>query len=132
VRAVGPVAAGAAVTLLRAPTVVEVTLMSAWQVDPAARLATLNCTSRCPAVSAPKPPAPTAARDCTVPQAAGVKFTVAGAATLRLKVPSGSLTETDVNGAGLPAGLPSVSRSALVPPEAMLAGVNDFVTVGGA
>jgi len=67
-----------------------------------------------------------------VPHAAGEKVTVGGAATLKLKVPSGSLTATVEIAPGLDAGLVSVSRNALVPPEAMLAGTNDFASVGGA
>ncbi len=131
VSATGPVAVGAAVVLLAAPAVDDVTFTSTWHVAPAARLATLNWISRCPAVSAPKTPAPTAARDCTVPHAAGVKVAVAGAATLMLNVPSGSVTTRPVSAAPLEAGLVKMRRSALVPPEAMVGVTNDLASVGG-
>ena len=108
-------ATGAAVVLFFTPAVVGVTSTSTWQEAPAARLATLNWISRWPAVVAPKTPAPTAARDCTVPHAAGEKVTVTGVATASWKVPSGSVTDTPVNAAPLAAGLVSVKRSAVVP-----------------
>ncbi len=83
-------------------------------------------------MSAPNPPAPTAARDSTVPQAAGVKLTVAGAATLRLNVPSGSVTAIPVSAAVLLAGFVKTSRSALVAPGPIVDGTKLLARTGAA
>jgi hypothetical protein len=123
VSATGPVAVTAFVVFKAAPIVLEVTFTSTAQLAPTANVATFSLTLLSPAAEA----APVVF--VTVPHAAGVNVNVVFARVTPAGKVSGNCTP--VNAPGLVFRFVTVKVMTLVPPDAIVVGLNAFVTVGG-